>query len=258
MNRTIHLHDREDYKRRMRDLLTVDPARTVALTIDMQRDFLDPSVASAPVAPDIAQRVVSDTAAMLHMCRESGIPVVHCYVSRRPQEAALGGHHAEYTMAGQRAGLSQNLVAPARTRVDRIAGSGTEDVMPALVAEGDFMMGNKREMDSFHLTDLEMILRRYLRPDVVLIGGINTDTCVYATTFGASARGFRPVVIEECVASMRGNDHHQMALELMAGSLAWVLTMDQLRAKLAVQPGRARRQRPDTHQRGGARIAQRR
>jgi biuret amidohydrolase len=95
------------------------------------------------------------------------------------------------------------------------------------------MMGNKREMDSFHLTDLEMILRRYLNPEVVLIAGINTDTCVYATTFGASVRGFRPVLIEECVASMRGADHHQMALELMAGSVAWVLTMAELRAKLA-------------------------
>ncbi|GFG55412.1 hypothetical protein CQY20_05740 [Mycolicibacterium agri] len=238
MTRTIQLRDREDYKRRMRDLLTVDPTRTVALTIDMQRDFLDPSVASAPVAEHIAQQVVADTVAMLDMCREHGIPVVHCFVSRRPEEAALGGHHAEYTMAGQRAGLSQNPIAPARTRVDRVAGSGTEEVMPALVAEGDFMMGNKREMDSFHLTDLEMILRRYLRPEVVLVAGINTDTCVYATTFGASARGLRPVVIEECVASMRGDDHHQMALELMAGSVAWVLTIDQLRAKLAPPPSR--------------------
>lgn len=237
MSRTIQLHDREDYKRAMRDLLTIDPAKTVALTIDMQRDFLDPSVATAPVAADIAERVVADTAGMLRLCRESGIPVVHCYVSRRPQEAALGGHHAPYTLAGQRAGLSQNLIAPARTGVDRVAGSGSEQVMPALVADGDFMMGNKREMDSFHLTDLEMILRRYLHPDVVLIAGINTDTCVYATTFGASVRGFRPVLIEECVGSMRGADHHQMALELVAGSVAWVLTMDQLRAKLA--PARA-------------------
>ena len=73
MSRTIQLHDREDYKRAMRDLLTIDPAKTVALTIDMQRDFLDPSVATAPVAADIAERVVADTAGMLRLCRESGI-----------------------------------------------------------------------------------------------------------------------------------------------------------------------------------------
>ncbi len=233
MSRSIELHDREEYKRSMRELLTIDPTKTVALTVDMQRDYLDPSIATAPVRDDVAEKVVADTAAMLDLCRESGIPVVHCYVSRRPEEAALGGHQAPYTAAGQRAGLSQNLIAAARTRVDRVAGSGNEQVMPALVRDGDFMMGNKREMDSFHLTDLEMILRRYLKPEVVLIAGINTDTCVYATTFGASVRGYRPVLIEECVASMRGADHHQMALELIAGSVAWVLTMDELRAKLA-------------------------
>jgi biuret amidohydrolase len=233
MRRSIELHDREAYKRSMRDLLTIDPTTTVALTVDMQRDYLDPSVATAPVRETVAQKVVADTAAMLDLCRESGIPVVHSYVSRRPEEAALGGHNAPYIAAGQRAGLSQNLVAPARTRVDRVAGSGDEQVMPALVKDGDFMMGNKREMDSFHLTDLEMILRRYLKPEVVLIAGINTDTCVYATTFGASVRGYRPVLIEECVASMRGTDHHEMALELIAGSVGWVLTMDELRGKLA-------------------------
>jgi len=236
MRRSIELHDREDYKRSMRELLTIDPTKTVALTVDMQRDYLDPSIATAPVRDKVAEKVVADTAAMLDLCRESGIPVVHCYVSRRPEEAALGGHNAPYVAAGQRAGLSQNLVAAARTRVDRVADSGNEQVMPALVRDGDFMMGNKREMDSFHLTDLEMILRRYLKPEVVLIAGINTDTCVYATTFGASVRGYRPVLIEECVASMRGADHHQMALELIAGSVAWVLTMDELRGKVAAAP----------------------
>ena len=236
MTRSIELHDREEYKRSMRELLTIDPTKTVALTVDMQRDYLDPSIATAPVRDEVAEKVVADTAAMLDLCRESGIPVVHCYVSRRPEEAALGGHNAPYVAAGQRAGLSQNLIAAARTRVDRVAGSGNEQVMPVLVREGDVMMGNKREMDSFHLTDLEMILRRYLKPEVVLIAGINTDTCVYATTFGASVRGYRPVLIEECVASMRGADHHQMALELIAGSVAWVLTMDELRDKVAAAP----------------------
>ena len=126
MRRSIELHDREDYKRSMRELLTIDPAKTVALTVDMQRDYLDPSIATAPVRDEVAERVVADTAAMLDLCRESGIPVVHCYVSRRPEEAALGGHNAPYVAAGQRAGLSQNLVAAARTRVDRVAGSGNE------------------------------------------------------------------------------------------------------------------------------------
>ena len=90
MTRSIELHDREEYKRSMREFVTIDPTKTVALTVDMQRDYLDPSIATAPVRAEVAGKVVADTVAMLDLCRESGIPVVHCYVSRRPEEAALG------------------------------------------------------------------------------------------------------------------------------------------------------------------------
>ncbi len=98
----------------MRELLVIDPAKTVALTIYLQRDFLDPSVARAPAAAHIAERVVANIATMLQMCRESGIPVVDCYVSRRPQEAALGGHHAPYSAAGSARCSSRSVSASMR------------------------------------------------------------------------------------------------------------------------------------------------
>ena len=62
--------------------------------------------------------------------------------------------------------------------------------------------------------------------------GINTDTCVLATTFAAGNRGYQPVVISDCVASMRGLDQHWMALEIMSRSIAWVLTIDEFKAKV--------------------------
>lgn len=40
------------------------------------------------------------------------------------------------------------------------------------------------------------------------------------------------VVIADCVASMRGKDHHGMALELMSRSIAWVLTVEQFKEKV--------------------------
>ena len=62
--------------------------------------------------------------------------------------------------------------------------------------------------------------------------GINTDTCVYSTAFAASNRGYKTVVISDRVASMRGKDAHWMALELMGRSIAWVLTVEEFKAKL--------------------------
>ena len=102
-------------------------------------------------------------------------------------------------------------------------------------APGDVHVTTKRVMDAFHGTDLDTLLSRVFKAETVIITGINTDTCVYATTFATGNRGFQPVVISDCVASMRGLDHHWMALELMSRSIAWVLTVDEFIAKTAMQ-----------------------
>lgn len=232
MQPPVDIQDREDYKRRMRDLLQVDPRRTVALTVDMQRDYLDSSVATALVAQDEVDRVLGNTAKMLDLCRSAGVPVIHCYVSRRQAEADRGHYATALGRASLEARLSQNPNAPARSGADRVSGTPNAEVPDVLVAPGDVHMTAKRAQDSFHQTDLDMLLGRVFQPETVIVAGINTDTCVYATTFGVSHRGYRPVVVSDCVASMRGRDHHWMALELMSRTMAWVLTLEQLAAKL--------------------------
>ena len=134
--------------------------------------------------------------------------------------------------ASQRARLSQNAQAEARKAPDRIEGSIQAEIPAELVQPGDVHVTTKRVMDAFVGTDLVTLLGRAFKAETVVISGINTDTCVYATTFGASNRGYQPVVISDCVASMRGIDHHWMALELMSRSIAWVMTMDEFAEKV--------------------------
>jgi nicotinamidase-related amidase len=97
----------------------------------------------------------------------------------------------------------------------------------------------KRVMDAFHGTELDTLLSRVYQAETVILTGINTDTCVYATTFGASNRGYQPVVISDCVASMRGLDSHWMGLEMMSRSIAWVMTVDEFMAKIREAKGHA-------------------
>jgi biuret amidohydrolase len=232
MRPPVEFRDASEYKRGMNDLLRVDPARTVALTVDMQWEYLDRDEGLAPVAAADAQRVIGQTAKLLDFCRGEGIPVIHVYVSRRPIEFEHGFGWPAYLQAGERAGLSQNPNAPVRAHVDRLEGSHGSRVPDELVAPEDLHVVSKRQMDGFHETDLDTLLGRVFRPETVVLTGINTDTCVYATTFGASHRGYKPVVISDCVASMRGEDHHWMALELMARSIAWVLSLEEFVAKV--------------------------
>lgn len=220
----IHIRDRSAHVTVMKAGLKLDPATTALLTIDMQRDYLDPEIAESPLPAEVARSVVTTASHLLTRCRSLGVPIAHCYVSRRPEEAARGGHSSPYAMATRALRLSTNAIAGVRPRVSRMTGTGNEEVMAELVGPGDFHVASKREMDAFYLTDLDMLLSRYLRPQALLLCGINTETCVYATAFAASVREYLPVAISDCVASSRGLDHHQMALELMSRSLAWVLT----------------------------------
>jgi nicotinamidase-related amidase len=227
----VEFLDRSAYKAAMNDLLEIDPRRTVVLTVDMQRDYLDMDVASSPVAPDEAERVVRHAKDLLDFARAERMPVVHVYVSRRPVELDRG-------LAGPKVAastfhrVSQNVQTEVRPIPDRLEGSPQAEVPASLLGPDDVHVTTKKSLDSFLDTDLDVVLRRVLNAQTVVLCGVNTDTCVYSTTFAASNRGYAPIVISDCVASMRGKDAHWMALELMSRSIAWVLTVDEFTKKV--------------------------
>lgn len=225
--------DLQPFEKRMNDLLRIDPTSTAVLTVDMQRDYLDLEVASSPVDESEAERVLRSTRDLLDFARGLGIPVVHAYSTRRPEEIdgqlEFGG--VEYLLQGKAQGLSQNpLVGP--KPVDRVMGSPNCEVHPSLLAEGDIHVPTKKTFDSYLYSDLDLVMGRLLHPRTVIVTGINTDSCVYSTTFSTANRGYMPVVVRDCTASMRGRDRHEMALTLMSRSMAWVVTLEELKAKL--------------------------
>lgn len=232
MQPPVEIKDRSEYKRKMNELLKIDPNKTVVLTIDMQNDYLDMSVATAPVAPEESRRVIGHTRRLLEFARAQGLPVIHAYVKRRPIETERGFTTSVLGEASRKARLSQNAQAEVRKGPDRIDGTPMAEVPAELVAPGDIHVTTKRVMDAFHGTDLDTLLGRVFKAETVILTGINTDTCVYATTFATGNRGYQPVVISDCVASMRGLDHHWMALELMSRSIAWVMTVDEFKSKV--------------------------
>jgi nicotinamidase-related amidase len=234
MQPPVEFLDRSGYTAAMNERLDIDRRRTAVLTVDMQRDYLDMEVGSSPVAPDEAERVLRHARELLDFARGEGLPVVHVYVSRRPQELEAGLAGAKPASSTQWR-ISQNVQTEVRPIPDRLAGSPQAEVPAGLVDPRDIHVTTKKSLDGFLDTDLDAVLRRVLHVDTLVLTGINTDTCVYSTTFAASNRGYTPIVVSDCVASMRGKDAHWMALELMSRSIAWVLTVDQLKSKIAAR-----------------------
>lgn len=221
--------DRTAMVRAMKAALRIEPAHCAVVTIDCQRGNLDPTIASLPVPEAECTRVLAGLNRLIASVRSQAIPVVHVDTVYEP--SLLATHPFERAMLEAK----QSFTPHAQSDFTRHKSPGSPEsaLMPELdVRTEDYRVSSKRTFDSFYGTQLEILLRS-LDVDTLLIGGCNTNTCVLATAFGAYVRGFKVVVLSDCVASAYGDDLHRFALANIQRRLGWVLSLDELEDKLA-------------------------
>ena len=167
--------------------------------------------------------------------RRNNVPIIHCYVVRRKEEIKNNFFISPYIDVSQSNNLSQNIQAQARKKPERVEGTLSSMLPECFVGEGDFHVTSKRNFDSFHETELHQLISRILCKENILICGVNTDTCVYGTTFGASNRGYKPILVEDCIGSMRGKEQHISALNIISKSIGWVIKKNEIYKKLDIK-----------------------
>lgn len=196
----------------------LDPGSTAVVTIDLHRGHLDPQVATMPLATPAAQRVVAASERLLAAARAAGLPVVHVVtsyhcveeISSNPWWAAVAGSDAS----------RRNVLR------HQLPGSPGLQVMPTLLVDGDVVVDTKKRYDCFHATELDHVLRSR-GVQTVLLAGVNTNSCVLATTVAATTRDYRAVVVADCVETMDPR-HHEPALALIAQAFGWVSDTDEV------------------------------
>jgi nicotinamidase-related amidase len=197
--------------------------RSVAVvTIDMHRGHLDPEVATMPLAPERAKRVTDANKAFVDAARAKGVPIVHV-VTQYNSVGEIASNPWWASVAGTSATRANVLN-------HQIPGSPGLDVMPSLVGEGDLYVRTKRRYDSFAESDLDFVLRA-LGAEVLLLTGVNTNSCVLATTVAANARDYSAIVVEDCVDTMDPT-LHDSALAIIRQAFGWTATGDELGAAL--------------------------
>ncbi|OGL65379.1 MAG: hypothetical protein A3J27_13625 [Candidatus Tectomicrobia bacterium RIFCSPLOWO2_12_FULL_69_37] len=222
--------DRSRMIARMKQALRLEAGSAAVVTIDCQRGNLDPAIASLPVPEEECRRVIAGTNRLLALAREAGVAVLH--VSTVYEEPLLASHPFERAMLEARESFTPHR--PSDFARHKRPGSVEGQLVPEMdVRPGDIQVESKRTFDMFHGTPLELLLR-YMKKDTLLIAGCNTNTCVLASAFGAYNRGFKAVVLSDCVASAYGEDLHAFALSNIQRRLGWVLTLEELREKLGV------------------------
>ncbi len=195
----------------------VDEIRPAVLTIDMHRGHLDPTVATLPLPAAVSARVVQANLALLQGARGAGIPVVHVVTSYRDTEESSS--NAFWRSIADTNATRSNVL---RHNLDHLPGV---QLMPGMYAEGDRIVDTKKRYDCFLHTDLEFTLRR-LAVNTLLITGVNTNSCVLATTIAASVRDYACIVVEDCVDTVDGPEFHAAALKCIQRAFGWAMPAD--------------------------------
>jgi nicotinamidase-related amidase len=225
----------ESYKSKMNSLLNLNISNLCVLTVDMQNEYLNEEHGTSPLASDDIKSITKSTTEFLTKMRRNNVPIIHCYVVRRKEEIKNNFFISPYIDVSQSNNLSQNIQAQARKKPERVEGTLSSMLPECFVGEGDFHVTSKRNFDSFHETELHQLISRILCKENILICGVNTDTCVYGTTFGASNRGYKPILVEDCVGSMRGKEQHISALNIISKSIGWVIKKNEIYKKLDIK-----------------------
>lgn len=201
---------------------TVSPA---VIAIDLHRGHMDPSVATLPLEAGRAAAVVEANRRFFAGCREAGIPIVHL-VTKYRDVTEIRSNPFWRTRADDPAVSRKNIE---RHNLDGMPGC---EIMPVLYDARDWVVDSKKRYDCFVATDLDFLLRKH-GINTLLVTGVNTSSCVLATSIRANVLDYATVIVEDCVDSMDGPELHKAALACFAAAFGWVMSSEEALAAFA-------------------------
>ena len=209
--------------------LGVDHPKAAVVAIDLHRGHLDMAVATMPMSPDGAARVIAANARLFGWCRTVGIPVIHLVTGYRDAKE-IRANPFWRTRAEDPAATRKNVM-----RHNLLSGPGCTTMPQLLDAGQDWVVATKKRYDCFLGTDLEFLLRTH-GINTLLVTGVNTNSCVLATVTAANVRDYAVIVVEDCVDTMDGPALHEAGLLCIRAAFGFVMNTEEVMALPALQP----------------------
>ena len=176
------------------------------IVIDMLNDFLD------RWEPKRKQTLTQSANELVALVRGRGHPVLWI---RQEFEPDLRDAFPEMKSKGIGVTIKE-------TRGCRIA--------PELAVDpSDFVIVKKR-YSAFYGTTLDDILGS-LRPDALILAGINTHACIRTTAIDAYQRDWTVILASDCIDSY-DREHHDISLRYMKDKIAAVMSNQEIRKAL--------------------------
>lgn len=211
--------------------LGVDHPKAAIVAIDLHRGHLDMAVATMPTTPEVAKRVIAANKRLFDWARSVGVPVIHLVTGYR-DATEIAANPFWRARAEDPAATRKNVM-----RHNILGGPGCT-IMPDLLDSRDWVVEHKRRYDCFTGTDLDFVLKTH-GINTLLITGVNTNSCVLATTVAANVRDYSVIVVEDCVDTMDGPAFHEAGLLCIRTAFGAVLSTDAIMTMDVLKPQRA-------------------
>jgi nicotinamidase-related amidase len=181
--------------------------RPALVVIDMLNDFLE------KWPTEQKQSLVHAINQLVAVIRETGGPVIWVRQEFEPD-------------------LRDAFLAMKNTGVPiTIRGTRGCHVIDGLAISPNDLIIVKKRYSAFYETGLDRLLRE-LKPDALIIAGINTHACVRTTAIDAYQRDWNVILAADCVGSY-DQEHHSVTLNYLRQEIAAVLTNQEIRSALA-------------------------
>jgi nicotinamidase-related amidase len=180
--------------------------RPVLLVIDMLNDFLDSWESSRKV------QLVQSINELVAVMRQTSHPVIWV---RQEFEPDLSDAFAEMK--------AKNIHIT-------IKGTPGCQVVPELAVDPSDTVIVKKRYSAFFGTDLDETLEQ-LRPDTLILAGINSHACIRTTAIDAYQRDWRVVLALDCIDSYDLR-HHEITMEYLTDRISLALTNVEIRRSL--------------------------
>ena len=142
--------------------IKIAPSSTAIVAIDMHRGHLDMSVATMPTTPEDAERVIGNAQKLLGYARSLSVSIIHVkLVMRRLHKGGSETNNVPFWQALQKVRNEYDRLTPGRrssVNEHNLEGSPGTEIIPALVEESDYIIDNKKRLDCFMGTDLDILL----------------------------------------------------------------------------------------------------
>jgi nicotinamidase-related amidase len=196
--------------------LSIDPARSAVLSMDMQAGIVSIYAKDDP-------ELVTRAAALLKQARQSGTPVIHVKVGFRPGLPEVSSRNPVFG------------AIKASAQHQKLFEGDFGSIHPAVFPEGGDIVVTKSRISAFTGTDLDMILRSS-EIDTLILFGIATSGVVLSTLLDSCDRDYRLLIVKDCCADL-DNTLHSCLIEKLFPARGLVATSDEVIAALPPHEG---------------------